>query len=130
MFGSFQNSKLRIEINASEAALRNALTQGSQIKQWLWPQSFSSNLPATLVSGAVFTSWIGPVEIQHHIDLVDSNTLRFILSKGIDGFQEWSWGDHWVQSRLEGVSLLPLNVGQSLTLLRLKTFLEWRKSEL
>lgn len=126
MFGSFQNSQLRIEVNASEAALRDALTQSSQIKQWLWPQTFSSDLPGMLVSGKVFTSWIGPIEIQHHIDVVDTNTLRCILSKGIDGFQEWSWGEQWVQSRLEGVSLLPLNVGQSLTLLRLKAFLEWR----
>lgn len=130
MFGSFQTSKLRIEINASEVALRDALTQGSQIKQWLWPQTFSDDLPTTLKPGAVFTSWLGPVEIQHHIDVVDSNTLRFILSKGVDGFQEWSWGEKWVQSRLEGVSLLPLSAGQSLTLLRLKAFLEWRQSGL
>lgn len=130
MFGSFQTSKLRIEINASEAALRDALTQGAQIKQWLWPQTFSNDLPTTFKPGAVFTSWLGPVEIQHHIDVVDSNTLRLILSKGVDGFQEWSWGEKWVQSRLEGVSLLPLNAGQSLTLLRLKAFLEWQQSGL
>lgn len=130
MFGSFQTSKLRIEMNASEAALHNALTQSAQIRQWLWPQTFSDNLPAILVPGTVFTSWMGPVEIQHHVDVVDANTLRFILSKGVDGFQEWSWGNQWVQSRLEGVSLLPLNAGQSLTLLRLKIFLEWRKSEI
>jgi len=129
MFGSFQTSKLRIEMNASEAALQNALTQSSQIRQWLWPQTFSDNLPVILVPGTVFTSWMGFVEIQHHVDVVNANTLRFILSKGVDGFQEWSWGNQWVQSRLEGVSLLPLNVGQSLTLLRLKIFLEWRKSE-
>ncbi|NJM66562.1 MAG: hypothetical protein HC851_13330 [Acaryochloris sp. RU_4_1] len=127
MFGSFQSSQLRIEVNAPEAALRDALMQGSQLRQWLWPQTFSNNFPETLVSGTTFTSWLGPVEIQHHIDVAAANTLRLILSKGIDGFQEWSWGDNWVQSRLEGVSLLPLNVGQTLTLLRLKAFLEWQK---
>ncbi|MEG5215625.1 hypothetical protein QUB48_07680 [Microcoleus sp. ARI1-A5] len=38
-------------------------------------------------------------------------------------FHQWYWGDGWVQSRLEGVSLLPLNLGQTASLLRLREFL-------
>jgi hypothetical protein len=50
------------------------------------------------------------------------NSLRFILSQGIDGHHEWYWGENWVQPRLEGVTFLPLNLGQTLTLLSLKNF--------
>ncbi|NER31264.1 MAG: hypothetical protein F6J89_27510, partial [Symploca sp. SIO1C4] len=64
-----------------------------------------------------------PVTIQHQTEVVDDNCLRLILSQGIDGFHEWYWGDGWVQSRLEGVSLLPLNLGQTINLLQLRQFL-------
>lgn len=46
-----------------------------------------------------------------------------VLSGGIDGFHEWYWGDRWVQSQLEGISALPINLGQSLVMLRLRQFL-------
>lgn len=41
----------------------------------------------------------------------------------------WQFRNFWVrgnakQSRLEGVSLLPLNLGQTLSLLRLKQYLK------
>ena len=49
--------------------------------------------------------------------------LRMILKQGIDGYHEWLWGDGWVQSRLEGISLLPLNLGQTFSLLKLRLFL-------
>lgn len=32
-------------------------------------------------------------------------------------------GEGWVQSRLEGISILPLNLGQTLNLIRLRDFL-------
>lgn len=63
------------------------------------------------------------MEIQHCVDTLTPQGLRLILSKGIDGFHEWSWGDGWVQSRLEGITLLPLNLGQTLTIMRLQLFL-------
>jgi hypothetical protein len=56
----------------------------------------------------------------------DRGAARLLLHQGIDGFHEWHWGDGWVQSCLEGVSLLPLNLGQTLTLVRLKQFLATR----
>ncbi len=64
----------------------------------------------------------GPGAVGHHADIADPNCLLLLLSQGIDGFHEWYWGDGWVQSRLEGVSL-PLNLGQTASLLRLREFL-------
>lgn len=123
MFGTFQQSSLRIEINASEQALRASLTQPSKIQQWVAPIRIDRGLPEQLAAGVTYTSWVGPVPVQHYVDRVDSSSIRLLLSKGIDGYQEWSWGEGWVQSRLEGISLLPLNLGQTLSLLRLKQYL-------
>lgn len=127
MLGNFQQSALRIEVEASEAALRKSLTVPTQMQQWLWPQRLATGLPEQLYPGLVFMSWLGPIKIQHHVDRVESNGLRLLLSQGIDGFHEWSWGEGWVQSRLEGVSLLPLNLGQTLSLLRLRQFLSTQR---
>lgn len=123
MFGTFQQSNLRIEIEASEQQIRDSLVCPSQFRQWLFPQTFSQGLPDRLHQGLIFTSWIGPIPIQHQVDKLDANGLRFLMSKGIDGVHEWYWGDGWVQSSLEGVSFLPLNLGQTLSLLRLRQFL-------
>lgn len=123
MLGSFQQSNLRIEIDASAQQIADSLLVPAQFKQWLFPQTFSDGLLDRLHTGLVFTSWIGPVSVQHQVDRVDANELQFLMSQGIDGFHQWHWGDGWVQSCLEGVSLLPLNLGQTLSLLRLKQFL-------
>lgn len=72
--------------------------------------------------GTTFSSWLGPIAIQHQVEQVAPNHLRLILSQGIDGFHDWQWGDGWVQSRIEGVSLLPINLGQTLSLFRLQQF--------
>lgn len=122
MLGNFQQSNLRIELEASETAIRDSLLRPAQLQQWLWPQQLSSGLPEEFASGLTFTSWLGPVAVQHHVDIAEPNCLRLLLSQGIDGFHEWYWGDGWVQSRLEGVSLLPLNLGQTASLLRLREF--------
>jgi hypothetical protein len=129
MFGNYQQSHLRIEIEASESAIRDSLVRLSQLEKWLWPQQFSSGIPEPLTQGTTFTSWLGPVTIQHRVEVIESNCLRLILSEGIDGFHEWYWGDGWLQSRLEGVSILPLNLGQTLSLVRLKEFLSNQKKE-
>jgi hypothetical protein len=122
MFGSFQQSHLRIELEASESAIRDSLLNTSKLKQWLFSQRFSPGLPEKLYSGLVFTSWVGLISIQHQVEVVNENCLRLLLSQGIDGYHEWSWGEGWVQSRLEGISLLPLNLGQTLSLLSLRQF--------
>ncbi len=123
MLGSFQQSTLRVELDASAQQIHDSLLLPAQFRRWLSPQTFSQGLPETLHSGLSFTSWIGPVVIQHQVDRAAPNSLRFLLSQGIDGYHEWYWGEGWVQSRLEGISLLPLNLGQTLSLLRLKQFL-------
>ena len=120
MLGNFQQSNLRIEIEASQETIKNSLLKTEQLKQWLFPQTLNSELPETLELGTTFTSKLGFVEIDHTVELLDNNCLRFVLSKGIDGYHEWCWGDGWIQSRLEGISLLPLNLGQTLSLLQLR----------
>ncbi|MCL6434519.1 MAG: hypothetical protein K6T90_09960 [Leptolyngbyaceae cyanobacterium HOT.MB2.61] len=123
MFGIFQQSNLRIEIAATDQALRESLTQPAKLRQWLAPVQLDQGLPEQLQPGLSYTSWIGPVPVQQYVDLVDAHSLRLLLSKGIDGYHEWAWGDGWVQSRLEGISLLPLNLSQTFSLLKLKQFL-------
>ncbi|HEY9659389.1 MAG TPA: hypothetical protein V6C65_13110 [Allocoleopsis sp.] len=123
MLGTFQQSNLRIELAATEQQIRDSLLCPAQFRQWLFPQTFPATLPDRLSSGLVFTSWIGIVPIRHQVDKVDANGVRLLLSQGIDGFHEWYWGEGWVQSCLEGFSLLPLNLGQTLSLLRLRQFL-------
>jgi hypothetical protein len=127
MLGTFQHSSLRIEVDASEQRIRDSLICPAQFRQWLAPQTFSAGIPDVLQTGTVFTSWLGPVTIRHQVEQVEPNGLRLIMSQGIDGFHEWYWGNGWVQSRLEGVSLLPLNLGQTLSLLRLRLFLSGSK---
>ena len=123
MLGTFQQSSLRIEVAASEAVLRQSLTDSDTLQQWLSPLRLEQGLPEHLQSGMTFTSWAGPIAIQQYVELLQPNSLRLLLSKGIDGFHEWYWGDGWVQSRIEGVSLLPLNLAQTASMLRLRQFL-------
>jgi hypothetical protein len=128
MFGTFQQSQLRIEIEASATAIRESLLRPAQLEQWLPSGRFNSGMPEELYTGLNFTSWAGPVQIDHQVNVARPDCLRLLLSKGIDGFHEWYWGEGWVQSRLEGVSLLPLALGQTLSLLSLRTFLATKKT--
>lgn len=123
MLGTFQQSHLRIEVEAPHTVIRDSLLNSEQLRQWLWLQRFSEGLPEQLHQGLTFTTWTGPVAIQHQVQVAQANCLRLLLSQGIDGYHEWYWGEDWVQSRLEGVSLLPLNLCQTLSLLRLRQFL-------
>jgi hypothetical protein len=125
MLGKFQQSHLRLEVDASEETLRRSLTEPAAIQQWLKFHTLPSGLPETLSPGLRFTSWIGSVvPVQHTVELVEPQRIRLTLSRGIDGFQEWSWGNGWVQSRIEGISLLPIQLGQTVSLLLLKQFLQ------
>ncbi|MGB0564747.1 MAG: hypothetical protein ACPGVO_23565 [Spirulinaceae cyanobacterium] len=122
MLGQFQQSSLRIEVDATQAAIAAGLTQGKQLKKWLFPQQLEE-MPKQLKTGDRFTSRLGFVAVDHTVDVCNTNSLRLLLSGSIDGFHEWSWGDGWVQSRLEGVSLLPLNLGATASLWRLRYYL-------
>ncbi|MGB2924341.1 MAG: hypothetical protein WBB82_03490 [Limnothrix sp.] len=128
MFGQFQQSNIRFEVKASGKTIQSSLTQPHQLTQWLWMQRWGS-MPVTLEVGKEFTTYLGNIPVTHRIDTVNDNGIRFILSQGIDGFHEWSWDDGWIQSRLEGVSLLPLNFGQTIGLLSLRHFVELKEAE-
>ncbi|BAZ43308.1 hypothetical protein NIES4102_03080 [Chondrocystis sp. NIES-4102] len=122
MLGSFQQSNLRIEVNASEKNIRDSLIKSDRLKKWMWPQSLAS-LSGELSKGDTFVTSLGLVEVQHQVEILEDNCLRLLLSQGIDGYHEWHWGDGWLQSRIEGISILPLNLGQTLSLFRLRQYL-------
>ncbi|MBD2354593.1 hypothetical protein H6G41_08110 [Tolypothrix sp. FACHB-123] len=128
MLGTFQQSQLRIEIEASASAIHDSLLRPAQLQKWLVGQRFTPGMPEELQAGYQFTTWTGPLSIHHQVNVAKANCLRLLLSGGIDGFHEWYWGEGWVQSRLEGVSLLPLNIGQTISLLSLRQFLGSQKS--
>jgi hypothetical protein len=73
-----------------------------------------------LAVGFQYRSTFGPIVVEYIVDRVDSQCLRLLLSNSIDGYHDWSWGEGWVQSRIEGISLIPLNLHQTTTLLRLR----------
>lgn len=123
MFGTFQQSTLRVEVNAPAEVIRDSLLQPRQFTQWLWPQTFSVGLPNVLEKGTTFTSYLGPLKVQHQVTELTPHSVCFLLWEGVDGFHEWCWGDEWVQSRIEGISVLPINLAQSLNLMRLRGFL-------
>ncbi|MEM7770256.1 MAG: hypothetical protein AAGA75_07075 [Cyanobacteria bacterium P01_E01_bin.6] len=129
MLGTFQQSQLRIEVKASEAMIREAILCPEQFLHWMWPQQFSKGLPHQLTSGLKFMSWVGPIAIQHDVRSATDQELKMSLSQGIDGIHEWCWGDGWIQSSIEGISLLPISLGQTLSLLRLRQFVEARHQQ-
>ncbi|CCH67257.1 hypothetical protein RINTHH_11020 [Richelia intracellularis HH01] len=122
MLGHFQKSQIRIEIDASAKILRESLLLPEKLRQWVPFNNLSSEMPSELHVGLKFTNWNGLIPIGHYVDVVGDNSLRLILNQGIDGFHEWYWGEGWVQSRLEGVTMLPLALGNSLNLLILSNY--------
>ena len=129
MLGNFQQSHIRIEVDAKQQDIGDCLLKTASLRQWMFPQTLSANLPPILETGLSFTSKLGFVEVEHQVETAEENCLRLLLSKGIDGYHEWYWGDGWIQSRLEGISLLPLNLGQSLSLFRLRQYLVANKTK-
>ena len=129
MWGTYQNSELRVEVTANADDIRRSLTEPKSLQAWLRPQqlkttSGGSLSTASLSEGQVFESHLGPLKVRHKVELLSDEGVRFLLSEGIDGFHEWQWGEGWVQSRIEGVSLLPLNLGQTASMLRLRHYLQ------
>ena len=124
MLGKFQTSQLRIEVEASSQLIRDYLVHPRKLREWLWFGGFSSGLPEVFTPGLNFTTNLGLIKIGYQVEEVGDTCLRFLLYQGIDGYHEWLWGDGWVQSCLEGVSLLPLNLTQTTTLVGFKEFLK------
>ncbi len=129
MLGSFQKSQLRIEIDASKQAISESLLYPMQLGKWLPGGRLPQGMPEELHSGFEFTTHIGPISIHQQVDVASSNSLRLILSQGIDGFHEWYWGEGWVQSRLEGISFLPLSLSQTASLFSLRQYLKSKHME-
>jgi hypothetical protein len=123
MFGTFQQSQLRIEMATRANQLTHALLSTEELRRWLLPQVIPGELPPELYPGFVFTSWFGPLPVEHRVETVGTDSVRFVLNRAVDGVHDWSWGEGWVQSRLEGISWVPLRLGNTATLLRLKTYL-------
>jgi hypothetical protein len=123
MFGTFQQSQLRIEIAASAEQLSRAILDPTHLRRWMVPHVLSGDLSGNLHPGLVFTSWLGPIPVEHQVAQVTTDSVRLILSRTVDGVHEWYWGEGWVQSCLEGISLAPLHLGNTSALLRLKAYI-------
>jgi hypothetical protein len=123
MLGNFQQSHLRIEVPAAGIAIRQQFVSPTKLRRWLSPAQFSFSSEDFLTTAAVFSSSLGWIKVEHRVDWVSDRGIRLLLSNSIDGYQEWCWGDGWVQSRLEGISLLPLNLIQTANLLKLRSAL-------
>lgn len=124
MLGNFQRSELRIEVPATASTIRDKLLSPPALKKWLFPQQMSFPSQDLLSIGTKYRSTFGPVVVEYIVDRVDTQCLRLLLSNSIDGYHEWYWGEGWVQSRIEGISLIPLNLHQTTTLLRLRQALK------
>ncbi|XFA73810.1 hypothetical protein RYO59_002064 [Thermosynechococcaceae cyanobacterium Okahandja] len=122
MLGTFQASHLRIEVPATAAQLTPYLTELKQMQQWLWPLHLEGG-GDRLQQGSQFTTQLGWLRIEHRVELISAGRLVLVLRAGIEGWQEWCWGDGWVQSCIEGVTPLPLELGQTLLLWRLRAAL-------
>jgi hypothetical protein len=124
MFGNFQRSELRIEVPATASTIHDRLLSPPALTKWLFPQQMSFTNQDLLTVGMKFETTFGLIVVKSQVDRVNSQCLRLILSGGVDGYHEWYWGEGWVQSRLEGISLLPLNLYQTATLVRLRQSLK------
>lgn len=113
MFGEFQQSTVRIQVAADAPTLRRCLTEFVLIRKWAWAQSFPGSLPEQMHEGLEFDSYFGPVRLGHRVAELSDTTLELVLWGGVDGRSRWYWGDGWVQSTVEGVSLIPLGLGQT-----------------
>ncbi|AGY57932.1 hypothetical protein [Gloeobacter kilaueensis] len=122
MFGSFQQSTVRVQVAAGAATIRRCLTQFDLVRRWAWTQSFPASLPEAMEAGLEFYSYFGPVPLGHRIARLNDNSLEMVLWQGVDGHIRWRWGDGWIQCTVAGVSLLPLALGQTAMLDSLTRF--------
>jgi hypothetical protein len=120
MLGNFQQSQIRIEVSANGAAIRQQLLSPIHLRKWLSATKLSLEGDDLLQIDRTFSVEIWPVRVTHQVSKISGDNLRLRLSEAIDGYQEWYWGDGWVQSRLAGISLLPLSLIQTANLTRLR----------
>jgi hypothetical protein len=120
MLGNFQQSQIRIEVAANSATIRQQLLSPAHLRKWLSATKLTLEGDDLLQVDRTFAIEVWPVRVTHKVSKVTDDSLRLCLSEAIDGYQEWYWGDGWVQSRLAGVSLLPLSAIQTTNLTRLR----------
>jgi len=123
MLGFYQHSQDRLVVNASRQQIEHSLTDAEQIQTWIRPQALDPNFPMVLTPGVIYKSAWGVITIAHEVTELNDRCLKLVLSEGIDGFHYWHWDDGWLESRLEGVSLLPLTLLHHYVLFRLRSFL-------
>ena len=82
MLGNFQQSQLRIELEASQNTIRDSLLNTDQLRKWMWPQNLSADLPEKLSAGLVFTSKLGllanKINVSKYDDYLCSSCYLFI----------------------------------------------------
>jgi hypothetical protein len=120
MLGNFQQTQIRIEVAATATAIRQQLLSPACLRHWLAPAKLSLENDDLLRVQSNFSIELGLVKVDQLVSVASIDSLRLILSVGIDGYQEWYWGDGWLQSRLEGISMLPLGLLQTANLTRLR----------
>jgi hypothetical protein len=122
MFGTFQQSTVRVQVVAGAEAIGRCLTEFALLRRWAWMQNFPADLPERMHPGLEFDSHFGPVLFGHRVARLAEDDLELVLWGGVDGRNRWHWGDGWVQSTIEGVSALPLGLGQTALLDSLARF--------
>jgi hypothetical protein len=120
MLGAFQSCQLRLEVSASRQKIQEALTSPAQLQRWMVPLQLEVGLPDPLTLDLTYKSQCLGLVIQHQVIGVGDSHLKLILRGAIEGFHYWHWGEGWVQSDLEGISLLPLQLLHSYSLLHLR----------
>lgn len=123
MFGHLQHSALRIELQATTNQIRWALVEPEALRHW-WFAGWPSGDEGVLIPGKVVELWWGVLPIRAQVRELRSAHLRWQFSQGVDGLQTWYWGEGWVQVQLDVVSFLPLGVGQTVQLWRLRDYVQ------
>ncbi len=122
MLGTLQSFTTRIEVPARAETLQRCLSHSQLLLQWMWPTPLMKDQPPILQAGSEFQVPLGPWVLHHRVEILTCSRIRFILWGAADGFCEWSWGNHWVQLRVEAISLLPMSLGQFLNLRQLQHY--------
>jgi hypothetical protein len=128
MLGQFQQSEVRLEVPAPAAAIRHCFSSPEQLRFLVAPGRLSPQENRPLQRGDRLTFQGPGWSTIALVDLCHDRGLRLLLHGAIDGYQEWSWGDGWVQSVWVGVSVLPLGLIQSWQLGRLQQRLRPRSA--
>jgi hypothetical protein len=123
MLGTFQTHALRLRVPAQKDQIKAALTDLDKVRQWASPQRFPSEIER-LEEGTVFSSFTGPIEINHRVVHLSEDMMEFVFWGAIDGTSLWRWDDGWFQQQVYGITLVPLALAQTLFLHKLKIFLE------